>query len=135
MAGIRKTRAQHEASGAVAKNPARFANDPHTPPAPKAAIGKAPRHLEAAQQKVWREIVSNLPEGLLGSCDAIIVELAVRLVIKMRTLPEKWTSTDAGQLANIMGKLGGTPGDRLRLNVTTPSAPTKEESAFAALDD
>lgn len=120
MPGIRKTRAQHEASGAVAKNPQRFRDDPHTPPAPKAPIKKAPRHLTEEQQKVWREIVSQAPEGLLGSCDGIMIELAVRLTVKMRTLPDKWTSTDAGQLANIMGKLGGTPGDRQRLNVVAP---------------
>lgn len=134
MAGIRKTRAQHEASGAIAKNPKRFKDDPHTPPAPKAPIKKAPRHLDADQQKVWREIVSNAPEGLLGSCDAIAIELCVRLVCKMRNNPDKWTSTDAGQLANIMGKLGGTPGDRQRLNVAAPVEKT-ERDELADLDD
>jgi phage terminase small subunit len=133
MPAIRKTRAQHEASGAVAKNPARFRNDAHEPPAPKAPIKKAPRHLDAEQQKIWREIVSNAPDGLLGSCDGIMLELAVRLIGKMRNNADKWTSTDAGQLANIMGKLGGTPGDRQRLNVSAP-VEKKEKDELDELD-
>jgi hypothetical protein len=124
MAGVRKSRAQHEASGAVAKNPQRFRNDSHEPPVPKGSLGKAPRHLDAAHQKIWREIVSTAPNGLLGSCDAIVLESVVRLTWKMRNNSSLFTSTDNGQLVNAMGKLGGTPGDRQRLNVTTPSEPT-----------
>lgn len=90
------------------------------PPEPKAPISKAPRHLDAKHQKIWREIVSSLPDGLLGSCDAIVLESVVRLTHKMRNNYAAFTSTDNGQLLNGMGKLGGTPGDRQRLNVTAP---------------
>lgn len=135
MPAHRKSIEHHIATGATKKNPKRFAVDTHTPPTPKAPIKKAPRHLSEEQQKVWREIVSNTPDGLLGSCDALAVEIAVRLTIKMRDMPEKWTSTDAGQLINIIGKLGGTPGDRMRLNVVAPvEKKDKANDPWAELD-
>lgn len=100
------------------------------PPTVKAPIKKAPRHLDAEHQKIWREIVSNAPEGLLGSCDAVVVESAARLTYKMRNNYASFSSTDNGQLLNAMGKLGGTPGDRQRLNVTLPPEKTDKESAW-----
>lgn len=118
MPGIRKTREQHEASGSTKKNPKRFANDPHTPPVPKEPLGNAPRHFTKDQQKIWHEIVGASPDGLLFSCDRIVIEQAVRLTEKMRDDSQPFSSTDNGQLLNAMGKLGGTPGDRLRLNVS-----------------
>jgi phage terminase small subunit len=126
MPAHRKSLAELTASGSTAKDPQRFRNRTE-PPAPKAPLDKIPKHLDAEQKKVWREIVSNAPEGLLGSCDSIAIELCVRLVCKMRNSPDKWTSTDAGQLANIMGKLGGTPGDRQRLNVVAPVEKTVKD--------
>lgn len=119
MPAHRKSLAEHIASGSAAHDPQRFRNRTD-PPAPKAPLDKIPKHLDAEQKKVWKEIVSNAPEGLLGSCDSIAIELCVRLVCKMRNDSEKWTSTDASQLANMLGKLGGTPSDRQRLNVAGP---------------
>jgi hypothetical protein len=133
MAAHRKTLAAHIASGSVATNPGRFV-DRTNPPVPLAPIKKAPRHLDAALQKVWREIVSSAPVGLLGTCDVILIESAVRLTYKMRNFPDKFTSTDNGQLINVMGKLGGTPGDRMRLNCKTPSDNTKSADPLDELD-
>jgi hypothetical protein len=137
MAGLRKSRAQHEASGAAKRNPKRFEIDPHTPPVPKEPIKKASRHLSQEQMKVRREIVSSAPEGLLGTCDELMIEVAVNLIIKMRTLPTEWKSSDASTLAAILGKLGGSPGDRMRLNVTAPAEATpkttKEDDEWAGL--
>lgn len=115
----------------MAKNPGRYANTPDTP-LPKGPIGKAPRHLSADEQKVWREITSGAPEGVLGSCDAISVEIAVRLTNRMRT-GKFDKQSDFTTLFNILSKLGLNPSDRTRVHAV-PSAPAKTVDALDELD-
>jgi hypothetical protein len=122
MPAHRKTRAQHEASGAVAKNPQRFREDTHVPPTPKRALNRAPKHLTAEEKRVWKELIEAAPDGVLGTCDAVLVEIAVKLTIQMRT-GKMYKTSEMAHLAKIMGQLGMAPLDRLRLNVTTPTDP------------
>ena len=118
----KKTLEEHRLSGAVDKNPGRF-KDRVDPPAPKAPIGKAPRHLDAEQQKIWRELTSNAPDGFLGSCDAVSVEIAVRLTQKMRKGGMDKTS-EFTALFNVLSKLGLNPSDRTRVSV--PQKPVSD---------
>lgn len=123
----RKSLAELEANGSLAHNAGRL-KDRTPPPEPKAPIKKSPRHLTEEQQKVWREIVSGAPDGLLGSCDMISVEVAVRLTIKMRAgLMDK--TSEHISLANLMEKLGLSPAGRQRFNsVPTVTKEDKDEA-------
>jgi phage terminase small subunit len=121
MAPPRKPLAHHVASGAIAKNPGRFV-DRTDPPEPKAPIKRAPKHLDEAQQKVWKELVSQAPDGLLGTCDAVLLEIAVRLTVKMRTGQMEKTS-EFISLANVLNKLGLTPSGRANFNGPVPEKP------------
>lgn len=116
-------------SGAVDKNPGRFV-DRQDAPQPKAPIGKAPRHLDAEQQKIWRELTSNAPTGVLGSCDAVSVEIAVRLTQRMRDGKMDKTS-EFTALFNVLSKLGLNPSDRTRVN----AIPTDKAEAKSEWDD
>jgi phage terminase small subunit len=132
MPAHKKTLAEHIASGSVAKNPGRFLGR-SDPPTPKAPLGKAPRHLTEQEQKVWRELSSSAPAGVLGSCDALALEIAVRLTIRMRAGKFDKTSEFTG-LFNVLARLGLTPSDRNRLTGPT-AAPTPEgDSELDELD-
>lgn len=106
-------------TGAAAKNPQRYEDKPNELPV-RGPIGKAPRHMTDEEQSIWREIVSQAPLGLLGSCDRLAVETACKMVLKMRKSSLSMKASEYSSLINVLGKLGLTPGDRARLNVTTP---------------
>lgn len=90
-------------------------------PIPAGDLGQAPRHLTAAQRRVWRELAEIVPPGVLGDSDRWIVEIAARLMAKLRDAGE----LGPGQLAQLVGclaRLGMTPADRSRIG-TKPKSP------------
>jgi len=133
MPALRKSLAELEANGSMAHDPQRF-RDRTPPPEIKAPIKRAPKHLTEEQQKVWREIVSGAPDGLLGTCDMISVEVAVRLTIKMRAgLMEK--TSEHISLSNLMEKLGLSPAGRMRFNSVPPTTKAVIDDPLSELDD
>src|SRR5258707_343216 len=76
-------------------------------------IGTAPRHLQAIERVVWAEIVRSAPEGLLGRPDRIVLEVATRLIVKLRS--GEYRPSDVGALLNVLGKLGMTPAARQKM--------------------
>jgi hypothetical protein len=81
-------------------------------------VGTAPRHLQATERAVWAEVVRSAPEGLLGRPDRIVLEVAARLIVKMRT--GEYKPSDVGALLNVLTKLGLTPVSRRKLNLEPP---------------
>lgn len=119
----RKPLSHHEMTGAIDKNPGRFKNRTESTE-PKKPLGKAPRHLSKEQQEVWREMVAATEAGMLTSGDAVMVELVVRLVMKMRA-GEMTKTSEHIALANQMEKLGMTPVGRTRFDIPVP--PKKDD--------
>lgn len=116
MPAIRKPTEVLMLNGAFAKNKSRS-----RPVGPKSEnpIGDPPGHLTAEERKVWRELVHNAPHDVLTATDRIILELAVRQTIKMRSGDA--TSNDLSLLSSSLSKLGWTPADRSKvISVSKP---------------
>jgi hypothetical protein len=99
-------------------------------------IGRAPNHLTAPEKAIWAELVKTAPPGLLMKNDRLIVEVAVKLVHRMRTSEPK--SSEINALATVLSKLGMNPTDRVKMNLEPPIDPsvqTEEDRRWAALDD
>lgn len=111
----RKPSDVHDRSGAFAHNPGRRRKDPR-------GVGKLPpdppAHLELNkwETKAWQEIAAAIPAGVGTGSDAFVVEMAARITGAMRKSGEHG-SAELGQLRYLLGSLGLTPTDRLRLSV------------------
>src|SRR2546428_6127843 len=72
-----------EARGAFLKHPERRAarmNEPN----PTGELGPPPTHMSAAHRKIWRELASTTPPGVLTNCDRWAFEILVCLMAKFR---------------------------------------------------
>ncbi len=116
----RMTRAELSFSGALKRNPGRYANrgNASTTLAP---LGYAPKHLSAELKTLWRQLLKLAPAGLLTVADEFSVELAVRAIHRSRTAA--MTASELSTLVNLLGKLGMTPADRSRLDIAPPPDP------------
>jgi hypothetical protein len=61
--------------------------------------------------------------GLLARSDRLILEIAAKLVIRMRTTDAKTSELNA--LLNVLAKLGMTPASRLKMNLLPLDLPTQ----------
>jgi phage terminase small subunit len=129
MPARRKSLSQLALTGQLKKNPARHAG--RTPAPVGEGIGYAPRHLTATQRAVWRQIVCSAPPGVLTRADEFVVELAAKLLERIRNDDAK--ASEISALVNILGRLGMSPVDRERLALSS-AAPAKEDDPWAAFD-
>jgi len=92
-------------------------------PKPAKPIGKkAPAYFDAELEKIWKEFVSNAPEGVLGNCDAFLVEAACLQLQKLRK--GEFTAADLAQLRGCLSAMGMTPADRAKLDIPIPKKPS-----------
>jgi hypothetical protein len=130
----RKSLAQLSASGTLAKNKGRYADRIAAIPTVLMPIGKPPRHLPTDERALWAELVKAAPPGLLQRSDRIALEVACKLVARMRTADAKTSELNA--LMATLGKLGVSPLDRLRLNLEPPPPePSAQDALWAELDE
>ena len=47
-------------------------------------IGRPPTHLRAEAAQVWREVVEQLPEGILANADVLLLEVLADAVVDYR---------------------------------------------------
>ncbi len=120
------------ATETLARNRGRYAGRELTEPKPTTTLGNPPRHLSPAQKKIWKHLVSTIPDGVLFAIDAIAIELTVRLVERMQDGTLK--SNEIGQLRGCLASLGATPADRSRVSVVPPET-SSENDPTAFLDD
>ena len=120
------TPAEAAVKGADKKNPARYRKDyvPETGP-----LGEAPAHLSAGAKVVWFEISTYMPPQLLAAADRLALEGTCELMAEFREDPREFQSARYSVLMSALGKLGGTPMDRLRL--ATPKAKEEKKDPFA----
>ena len=100
----RKPTAVLEASGAFERNPQRRAERENEPEA-NGPVGDPPDYFDANHRKVWFELVRKAPAGVLALSDAANLEIAVRLMVKMRNAPArmpKWLQM-LGKLLKALG--------------------------------
>lgn len=118
-----------ELRGTFDKNPSR-----RRPIGPKSerALGKPPASLTAAEAACWREAVRNAPGGVLTAADRWLVEIAARLMARLRAEGVGGLrGAELSQLTTALGKLGWTPADRSR--VSGAATPPDVENPWDAL--
>jgi hypothetical protein len=113
-------------TGAISKNPARYA-DRLNEPVSIAPIGDAPAAFNKARRAIWDEIVSLVPDGVLQRSDRLIVELISHLVYDLRT--GESTIASIAQLRMALASLGMTPADRSRVSAA-PQVSTNDPLGF-----
>jgi len=112
-------------SGALARNPARFAN--RTEPKGLGPIGDPYPKMTDGQKAVWRELAITLP--WLKRSHRLIVRATCVLAARM--------DDDGGlgvaatrALSSLLSKLGATPVDESRLNFGEPPEPDPADRFF-----
>jgi hypothetical protein len=132
----RKNIEQLKLSGTFQMNKKRYEHRLATVPTIQLPVGRPPTHLGAAERLVWAELVRVAHPGLLTRSDRLILEIATKLVIRMRTTDPKTSEVNA--LMNVLAKLGMTPAARLKMNLQPldlpATEPTKEHDAWAELE-
>jgi len=103
-----------ELRGSYRKNPQRRR---HPEPQPSGPLGKPPRLLAREERRAWRDIERITPPGVLTVADRWLVEIAARLMAKMRG-PKGLRPGERTQLIQCLSKMGLTPADRSKVGVT-----------------
>ena len=118
----RKTLAELAESGSLDKNRGRLANRILAQSATAAPLGRGPKHLPETERKIWAEIALLAPPNLLQRSDRPIVEVACIMLARLRGSHAK--TSEISLLMSLLGRLGMTPSDRVRLNLEpVPAAP------------
>jgi hypothetical protein len=142
MGRSRKTSAQHEQSGSFDKHPERKAARA-LEPKPKEPLGGPPLCFTAAGGAsdytgsrlitIWNEIVAEAPPGVLTNADRKHVELACRLLFRIRKDQAK--SGDYSRLDVLLGKMGMNPADRSKVNVAAGSILPNDDTERSPFED
>jgi hypothetical protein len=81
-------------------------------------IGGPPANFTEKELETWNELMRLAPGGVLTSADQWSVEVAVKLMAKVRE--DRANSADIGQLITLLGRFGMTPADRSKVKVSIP---------------
>ncbi len=130
MPARRKSLSRLALTGSLKKNPGRYADRASAPAL--GPIGYCPKFLSAPERAIWRYIVKVAPPGALTSADAFTVELAAKLMHRVRT-DAAAKASEVAVLISLLGKLGLTPADRAKLDLPA-SAPTDETDPWSQFD-
>ena len=106
-----------QATGANAKNPARFRG--RASPKVK-SLGPAPSRFTDDQRAIWDEFNDDFP--WLGRSDRALVEVATNLLDQMRGLGAATPIALYAQMRMILGQMGGTPVDRTKVSAPDDEA-------------
>lgn len=130
MPARRKTARELELSGALKVNPGRYQGRGSVDCGP---LGDPPKHLSTAAKNAWREIAANAPEGLLTSSDRCLVEIATVLLCRVRNRRTPVKNAELNALTNVLTKLGLTPVDRAKVDLTPSVPPIEKDDPLAFL--
>lgn len=129
----RKPTALLELSGAFRKHPER--KRPNEPK-PTGPLGAPPSRLSPDDRVAWFELDAINPAGVLTNADRWLVELAARLMARLRQHGLGGENgLSAGQLAQLnrcLSQMGMTPADRSKVSVIVAR---EEPNPFTCLDD
>ena len=97
-------------------------------PKPAADVGRPPRHLTTEQKKVWREITSKTPEGVITAMDRCSLEIVCVLLDRFRQanagIAERLQAAELSALMRGLSSLGMTPADRSKVSVPVKQSKT-----------
>jgi hypothetical protein len=119
----KKTLAELQLSGAYQQNKKRYEHLTNPVVTIQLPIGRPPAHLEAAEKGAWAELVRTAHPGLLARSDRLCLEIAAKLIVRMRTSDAKTSELNA--LMTVLAKMGMTPAARLKMNLQPLELPTK----------
>ena len=105
-----------DARGSFQKNPQRKAERAEEP-TDLEPLGDPPAGLSEREYEMWSEVVTVMHKGVVYEVDRFAVELAVRLITKMRYRFNDMTAAEMGRLQGVLGQLGMTPADRSKVQV------------------
>jgi hypothetical protein len=128
MARNRTATAVLKQRGSFEKHPER-ARERESEPQPKAGLGNPPKCLTEKQVECWRELVGMAPDGVLMDSDAWTVEIASRVMAKLREggdLP----SAQWGVLVSSLAKMGLSPADRSKVIVAKGDSEDEDAKFF-----
>lgn len=133
MAGRpRKSKSEMEMLGADVKHPERM-DDRGDAPKPGGPLGDPPASFNpqspsgAALIEIWKELIAQVPPGVLTVSDRMHVELTCRLMLRVRTKEAK--SGDYSRLDVMLGKMAMNPADRPKVNVNVGPVAAKRSEA------
>jgi hypothetical protein len=110
--------------GAFEKDPAR-ARARAGEPKPVGVLGPVPKHLNARQKKVWRELERIATPGVAALSDRWAFELLACLMTKFRD--GQATAGEAKQIESLLSKMGMTASDRSRVSVQKPKESDEDD--------
>lgn len=123
----RKPTALLALSGAMKRNPGRYANRLNEPK-PSGPLGDPPERMSDYAKAAWNDLAQIAPAGVLTRADRLLVEICAGIMASLRRGGiGRHGGVTNGELAILMGGLrsmGLTPSDRSRVSV----APNKEET-------
>jgi len=128
----------HELNGSFDQHPERR-KERALEPKPEGLLGPPPASFSEADYTgkrllvIWNEIVSQCPPGVLTFADRMHVELACRLMHRIRTSTAK--SGDYSRLDALLGKMGMNPADRSKVSIMPTSLPSHETSRSKTFAD
>ena|ERR1039458_1903241 len=138
MGRPRKPTAVHELNGSFDKHPERKA-ERALEPKPEGPLGAPPSCFDPGDYTgkrllaIWNEIVLQCPPGVLSLSDRMHVELACRLMHRIRTSTAK--SGDYSRLDALLGKMGMNPADRSKVNIMPTGLPSNESARSKTFHD
>lgn len=84
-------------------------------------IGAPPKYLNAAEKKVWKELVSQSAPGVLMISDTIMLSVFVRLSTKFQ-LRQPMMAAETAQMITLSSKFAMNPADRSKVEVEKPKS-------------
>jgi hypothetical protein len=129
----KKTLAELQLSGTYAQNKKRYEHLTNPVVTIQLPVGRPPVHLTAAEEAVWAELVRTAHPGLLTRSDRLTMEIAAKLIVRMRTEDTKISETNA--LLSVLSRLGMNPAARLRMSLQPLGLPAKPSKQTAELDE
>jgi phage terminase small subunit len=126
----RKPTALLKLSGSADKHPERLAARANEPQ-PDPNLGNCPSLLTKEQKKIWKEIVSEIAPGVLTKTDRKQVEIAVRLLERIRKGTDR--PSDISNFQKCLSMLGMNPVERSKVSVT-PREPEGKADPFAEFE-
>ena len=119
-----------ENRGAFLHNPQRR-EDRAEEPIPTGELGEPPVGLTPYQANIWRELAAIIPPGVAADCDRWLVELAVKLMAKVRRGVAR--CSEVSQLLTCLSRMGMTPADRSRVKSMVKA--DAEKSTWDEIDE
>ena len=133
----KKSLAELKLSGTFQQNKKRYEHLTDPVVTIQLPVGRPPAHLQAAEKAAWAELVRVAHPGLLTRSDRLILEIAAKLIVRMRTSDAKTSEFNA--LLSVLAKLGMTPAARLKMNLqplelpANPVAKSEEDKVWDQL--